>query len=196
MSIAERPGANLAEPTRRLHRLLLDGLLATGAVTAPATLAAQSDLPPAEVAWRLRELAAGDYLALDEASEIVCLYPLSPRPTAHVAVIAGERRYAMCAIDLLGIPAMVGRDLDLEARCVACDRAIRLRVRPGAVIRRRRGSSPGGTRWRRRSSPAARSRSSPADRATPSRWWRGLPAPRCCRWTSRSATPRRFSAIC
>jgi hypothetical protein len=134
MSEPERPTAILAEPTRRLHRFLLDGLLATGEAPAMEVLAAQVELPPTEVAARLRELAAGDYLCLDEAGQVGCLYPLSPGPTSHVVVIDGQRRFAMCAIDLLGIPAMLGRALDLEARCAACGRAIELRVRPGAVI--------------------------------------------------------------
>ena len=123
----------MAEPTRRLHRLLVDGVLKTGEVPALETLAARATLPLPDVATRLRALAEGDYLALDGAGQVVCLYPLSPRPTDHVAVIDGERRFAMCAIDLLGLPAMLGRELSLEARCAACDGPIGLRVRPGAV---------------------------------------------------------------
>jgi hypothetical protein len=104
-----------------------------GEVPAPETLAARANLPLPDVAAQLRALADGDYLALDEAGQVVCLYPLSPRPTDHVAMIDGERRFAMCAIDLLGLPAMLGRELRLEARCAACHGSIGLRVRPGAV---------------------------------------------------------------
>ena len=71
------------------------------------------------MAAALHELAAADYAAVDGAGRLVCLYPLSPSPTPHVAIIDGLRRHAMCAIDLLGIPAMLGRALALEGSCAA-----------------------------------------------------------------------------
>jgi hypothetical protein len=40
----------------------------------------------------------------------------------------------MCAIDLLGVPAMLGQELRLESRCAFCDLPVVLRVRPGVVV--------------------------------------------------------------
>ncbi len=101
----------MADPTlppagRRLHRALLDGLLATGAVSPEEELARVVGVDPATLPDLMVQLVAADYVATDGAGKPVCLYPLSPAPTAHLVRIDGQPRYAMCAIDALGIPAM------------------------------------------------------------------------------------------
>jgi hypothetical protein len=40
----------------------------------------------------------------------------------------------MCAIDALGMPAMLDRELDIAGRCAVCDAPIAARVRPGAIV--------------------------------------------------------------
>lgn len=126
----------LPDPSRRLHRVLLEALLEreVGTVPSPETLAARTEIAVSEVPDRLQALAAADYLALDAAGRVVCLYPFSVTPTPHVVVIAGQRRYAMCAIDALGVPAMLGQELAIDARCAVCNAPIALRVRPGEVV--------------------------------------------------------------
>ena len=128
-----RSGELLAVASRRVHRVLLEGLLEQGTLPDTGTLAAKAEVGPADLPARLRELAAADYLALDDDRRVTCLYPLSPIPTSHAVAIDGQRRYAMCAIDLLGIPAMLGRELALAGRCAACEAPIALRVRPGEL---------------------------------------------------------------
>ena len=127
-------GDLLAEPAGRLHRALLDALLATGEAPSRESLAAHLAIEPDGLSAALHELVAADYAAFDESGRLTCLYPLSPHPTPHVAIVDGQRRYAMCAVDLLGIPAMLRRELALEGRCAACEASIVLRVRPGTVI--------------------------------------------------------------
>jgi Alkylmercury lyase. len=76
------------------------------AVLAPA--AAASGRPVAEV---LAELADQDFLTLDGQGRIRAAYPFSAVPTAHRVTIAGGAMvWSMCAVDALGIPAMVGAD--------------------------------------------------------------------------------------
>ena len=82
----------------------------------------------------LRVLAAADYLALDDDGQVTCLIPFSATPTSHVVVIDGQRRFAMCAIDALGVPAMLGAEIDIDGRCAVCDASIALRVRRGAIV--------------------------------------------------------------
>jgi hypothetical protein len=60
---------------------------------------------------------------------------LSPTPTPHVVAIDGQRRYAMCALDALGVPAMLDRALDVEGICAVCGAPIRLHVGPDAIER-------------------------------------------------------------
>jgi hypothetical protein len=127
-------GDRLPEPARRLHRALLEALLATGEVPSRAALAGGLGIGPDGVGAALDELAAADYAAFDGSGRPTCLYPFSASQTPHAAVVDGRRRHAMCAIDLLGIPAMLGRELALEGRCAACGAGIGLRVRPGAVV--------------------------------------------------------------
>ena len=55
-------------------------------------------------------LHAADFLRLDAAGAISAAYPFSAVPTPHVARIEhGPAVFCMCAIDALGIAAMVGR---------------------------------------------------------------------------------------
>lgn len=65
----------------------------------------------------LGELIESDVVALDNAGEFRAAYPFSPIPTAHqVAISAGPTVYAMCAIDALGISAMLGRPANISSR--------------------------------------------------------------------------------
>jgi hypothetical protein len=53
-----------------------------------------------------------DFLRLDQAGAISTAYPFSAGPTRHVVQIeGGPSVFSMCAIDALGIAAMVGRSV-------------------------------------------------------------------------------------
>ncbi|MFE4424534.1 alkylmercury lyase family protein [Streptomyces sp. NPDC056817] len=70
--------------------------------------AATSGRAAAEV---VADLAAYDFLALDDHGRIRAAYPFSALPTAHqVRLASGIEVWAMCAIDALGIPDMLGTD--------------------------------------------------------------------------------------
>jgi hypothetical protein len=57
----------------------------------------------------LGELHAADFFRLGPGGEIRIAYPFSAEPTPHLVRIAGRTQvYAMCAIDALGIAAMLG----------------------------------------------------------------------------------------
>jgi hypothetical protein len=65
----------------------------------------------------LAELAGQDMLAFDGGGEIRAAYPFSPSPTPiEVAWEGGPRVYAMCAIDALGMSAMLDRRVIISAR--------------------------------------------------------------------------------
>ena len=124
----------LHDQTRRLHRALVDAVLTTGRVPEPSALAATLDTSLEAIRDGLRNLATADYLALDASGHLTCLYPLSVVPTPHAVVVNGSRRFAMCAIDALGMPAMLDQELDIEGRCAVCDVSIALRVCPSMVV--------------------------------------------------------------
>ncbi len=64
----------------------------------------------------LGELAAGDFLCLDQAGQITAAYPFSALPTRHRVTMSGAAVvFAMCAIDALGISAMTGLPVLIES---------------------------------------------------------------------------------
>jgi hypothetical protein len=68
--------------------------------------------PGAVLAWLDRE----DYIGLDAAGRVAVAYPFSVTPTPHsVAIGGGPTVWAMCAIDALGIPVMVGTDATISS---------------------------------------------------------------------------------
>lgn len=63
----------------------------------------------------LRRLHDGDAIRLDTDGAIEVAYPFSARPTRHRVRIAGlVEVHAMCGIDALGIPTMLGKDALIE----------------------------------------------------------------------------------
>jgi hypothetical protein len=139
MSDEPRPDAateaTLPDAERHLHHALLESVLATGEAPPPPALAAQLGIGLDAVRDGLQTLRRADYLALDAAGRVTCLYPFSPILTAHVVAVGEMRRYAMCAIDALGVAAMLGRPVAIESACPVCGAQIRVDVRPGAVAR-------------------------------------------------------------
>jgi hypothetical protein len=64
----------------------------------------------------LADLHAGDFIQLDETGGIRAAYPFSAVPTQHVVQISGGPRvHAMCAIDALGMAAMLGRAVTIAS---------------------------------------------------------------------------------
>lgn len=61
-------------------------------------------------------------------------YPFSNGVTAHrVQLASGVQAHAMCAIDALGMPFMLGQDADVASSCHECGSAVTVRVAGGAV---------------------------------------------------------------
>ncbi|RSM52193.1 alkylmercury lyase [Amycolatopsis sp. WAC 01376] len=76
-----------------------------------AQVAADSSTTASQV---LAALHRGDFLRLDEAGRITAAYPFSALPTRHrVTPEGGVTVFAMCAVDALGIPAMLATDAEI-----------------------------------------------------------------------------------
>lgn len=108
--------AGLTPDARQIHRALLTAFAERGQTPSRSDLvsiaaSARIDLPTA-----LGELVESDVIAVDAAGELRAAYPFSPIPTAHqVSISAGPTVYAMCAIDALGISAMLGRPATIRS---------------------------------------------------------------------------------
>lgn len=84
-----------------VHRAILRAFAATGRAPDPAGLDAQA----------LRSLHNADVIRLGEDGRIRVTYPFSAAPTRHrVRLASGVEVHAMCAIDALGLPAMLATD--------------------------------------------------------------------------------------
>lgn len=124
----------LSAGARAALREILDRLVAEGRPVDVATLAA----PVAAV----DELDARD-LVYVSGGQVVLAYPWSGTPTAFVVALPGGReRWACCAIDALGIPAMLGQAVTVRAGCHHCDERLELIVTPSGPA-----TDPGVMAW-------------------------------------------------
>ncbi|MFF3688064.1 organomercurial lyase [Streptomyces sp. NPDC002187] len=97
---------------RAVHQAVLGHFAEVGHAPGPEALqsaAATAGRTPVEV---LADLAREDFLTLDESGRILAAYPFSSAPTRHrVRLASGVEVWSMCAIDALGIAAMLDQDV-------------------------------------------------------------------------------------
>lgn len=121
--------AELTPAARAVHRLVLEAFTRTGRAPARSDLeraARDRGLAPSTT---LSELATRDVIALDEQGEIRAAYPFSPVPTRHrVRWKGGSGAYAMCAIDALGMSAMLGVPVTISSSEPGTERAVTVEV--------------------------------------------------------------------
>jgi Alkylmercury lyase len=127
--------AALSPSARGVHRRVLQEFAASGRAPEPAELrrlALEQDADPDAV---LAELAASDVIAFDDAGRIRAAYPFSPAPTAiRVSWPGGPTVHAMCAIDALGISAMLGHPVVITASEPGTGRTITVEVDHGHAL--------------------------------------------------------------
>ncbi|MGW1490438.1 alkylmercury lyase family protein [Streptomyces sp. NPDC002402] len=112
MDAAGRAGRGRLAPRERGLRCVQQAVLRHFATTGHAPEAADLEHAAAphsrQAADVLSELADEDFLTLDTYGRIRAAYPFSAVPTAHrLRFPDGTQAWSMCAIDALGIPAML-----------------------------------------------------------------------------------------
>ena len=111
-----RHAENLTGPARQVHQAVLAAFARTGQPPARSELdrlARNLGTSPDAV---LAELAGADAIAVSPGGEIRAAYPFSPASTPiRVSWTGGPAAYAMCAIDALGMSAMLGRPVTITA---------------------------------------------------------------------------------
>lgn len=123
--------ARLTGPERTLYRWILRRFAASNPPGADA-LRAEAVRHGLDPDRALSTLAAGDLVHADEHGEISVAYPFSGPPTAHcVRIDGGAELYAMCAIDALGMAAMLGQPIAIISVDPIDGTAIHVRVLPG-----------------------------------------------------------------
>ncbi len=117
-----------------LYREVLSSFAATGHPPPLAAAAEQAGLQVEQVEAALRELAAADVVALDTDGELTGAFPLSAVPTRHqVHLDDGLVVQAMCAVDALGIPAMLGKPGVVVSPDPPSGQKITVRVSDGGI---------------------------------------------------------------
>lgn len=119
----------LTPAARRVHRAVVTIFAETGRPptrTSLARLARDQGADPERV---LAEMAELDVVVFDDRGEIRAAYPFSPAPTAiRVVWAGGPAVFAMCAIDALGVSAMLDRPVIITAAEPDTGAAITVRV--------------------------------------------------------------------
>lgn len=81
----------------------------------------------------MRELAAEDLIAVDGEGRLTAAYPFSPTPTPHLVSLGRVDVYAMCAIDALGMPFMLGTDAVITSTDPRTGEPVRVTIVGGVV---------------------------------------------------------------
>ncbi len=114
--------------TDRVRVALLQLYAEEGRAPNMRALAERAGLSVAAVRPLLKELQRRDLVVLD-GERIVGAYPFTDEDRGHRVTLEGRVLNAMCAVDALGIGAMIGRDTAIASACRHCGEAIRIATR-------------------------------------------------------------------
>src|SRR5262249_13426435 len=134
--IAERlSSAGLSLQEDAVRKAILTAFAAAGKGPSVEELAHVLSLPLAAVRAACRTLAAADLIVWqDEQAPIVSAYPFSGSQTAHQVLLGEHRtRYAMCAIDALGMPLMLGQGACIRSTCFFCHTPVTIDIAGGVL---------------------------------------------------------------
>jgi Alkylmercury lyase len=127
-AMAPRTG-RLSGPARLVHQAVLAAFTATGQPPPAADLDRLIHADGGDPDQVRAKLTRADLLAFTPGGEIRAAYPFSPAPTLiRVRWNGGPEVHAMCAIDALGMSAMLGRPVAITAAEPGTGRAITVAV--------------------------------------------------------------------
>ncbi len=135
-NIAERlSSAGLSLQEDAVRKAILKVFADQGKTPSVQELAHALGLPLAPVLAACHTLAAADLIVWQDATtQIVSAYPFSGSQTAHAVLLgAHTTRYAMCAIDALGIPFMLGQGACIRSACFFCRTPVTMDIADGLL---------------------------------------------------------------
>lgn len=122
--------AGLGDEEDRVWRTILEGFAATGSAPEAAAIATATRLSRTAVSTALDQLRARDLVVRTETTgAVTAAYPFCERPSGHRVRWNGGAANALCAIDALGMGAMLGRDSTIETACHRCGAPIQVATR-------------------------------------------------------------------
>jgi hypothetical protein len=135
-SIVERLArAALSPEESALRKAILTAFAEKGNAPSVHAVAHTLARPVEDVLEGFRKLAAYDLIVWrEDEARILSAYPFSGVPTAHQVLIDGHNRlYAMCAIDALGVPFMLGQGARIRSTCFFCQQPVTVEVHGGSL---------------------------------------------------------------
>ncbi len=114
-----------------VHRRILEHFIATGGPVSVETIAAYvPEYRPAKVYAAIARLDEKD-LIFTRAGQVLVAYPFAGTSTAFTVILPGGReRHAVCAIDALGVSAMLGEPVTIRSRCHHCGEPLEIHAAP------------------------------------------------------------------
>jgi mercury(II) reductase len=109
----------------RVRTAVLKLYAETGRAPAVEAVAARSGMSVTAVQTLLDELGARDLVVLD-GRRMIGAYPFTDADSGHRVTWHGQATNAMCAIDALGIGAMLEHETAISSRCRHCGASIRV----------------------------------------------------------------------
>jgi hypothetical protein len=128
---------SLTTKERLARRTLLELILTTGGDPGVEVLASRLGVSESLAAQLLSALEQKGFLVRDRRTNTIrAAYPLSIRPTHYRVTLkdTGQRRYAMCAVDALGVGPLFGVAVVVDAECPHCGRSIRIHVEESQIV--------------------------------------------------------------
>ncbi|MGH3326755.1 MAG: alkylmercury lyase family protein [Streptomycetales bacterium] len=120
---------------RAVHQAVLRAFAATGRPPAAGELDSIAAVFDTSTVSALAALHDADSIRLDPAGRIAVAYPFSAVPTRHRVRIADRVDvHAMCAIDALGIPAMLSEDVVISSTDPTTGEPVVIRVDDGLAV--------------------------------------------------------------
>ncbi|MER7185476.1 alkylmercury lyase family protein [Streptomyces hyaluromycini] len=136
---AGRAGRGRLAPVERglraVQQAVLRSFATTGAPPGDAELESVAEPFGVPAVRVLAELAAEDFLTLDDTDRVQAAHPFSAIPTEHLVQIAdGPTVWSMCAIDALGIPVMRGTDAVITSTDPVTGGSVRVEFADGRTV--------------------------------------------------------------
>lgn len=124
----ERRWTDYSPTLDQVRAAILRGFAASGHGPSLVELAHATGIPRQEVSAVLGELARRDLVVLGENGRVTGAYPFTSLETEHSVRRGALQVRAMCAVDALGIGAMLGEDVEILSSCRACASPIRVQT--------------------------------------------------------------------
>ena len=124
--------ARLTGAEQALYRWIIERFALAAPPTA-AQLAEQAQMLALDTDTALAALAREDLVHTDDDRAVTVAYPFSLRTRGHEVTIDGRIVQAMCAIDALGIAAMLDQPIEVRSHDPISGSEIRVHANPDAV---------------------------------------------------------------